>query len=207
MPDNPSRTNYLQEAATFKETVDFSEIGTRWEVMAAEGIRLGAEVEWEALEDEVIEEKNYKGSRRAGDTRDEFIAAAGGASYETSDRRLRIGAEGWYLEGQFEDSQIGTVVQTDRRQVELRTGVEYFVNDMFAFRGGFQRIASDSDLDREGSLQVGNGYSFGVGYIARGGLLQIDATIRLINLDPDYQGYPNSEDAQTAFALGARFLL
>jgi hypothetical protein len=207
MPDNPSRSNFLERTGTFKETRDGTEIGTRWEVVPIDRVRVGARIDRSKIDDTVIEGKNYKGSRRAQDTSDELLSGGGGASYETADGRFRVGAEGWYTTLDSKAKGIEETTQTKSRQIEFRTGGEYFVRDRFALRGGFQRIAFDSDRDHPRTLEVGNGYTLGVGYVARGGLYQLDAAIRILNMDPDYSGFPNREDARTSITLGARFLL
>jgi hypothetical protein len=207
MPSNPSRSNFLDRTGTFKETVDGTEIGTRWEAIPFEGFQVGARFDWFEATDDVVEGKNYKGSRRAGHTSETDLTGAGGASYETGDGKFRVGAEGWIRNRESKERQIEADVVTKARQAEFRSGAEYYVSDWLAVRGGFQRVAFDSDRDRPRTLQVGNGYTLGVGYVARGGLYQIDAAIRVMNLDPDYSGYPNTEDSRTSITLGARFLL
>ncbi len=207
MPDNPSRSNFLERTGTFKETRDGTEIGTRWEAVPIDRVRVGARLDRSKIDDTVIEGKNYKGSRRAQDTSNELLIGGGGASYETADGRFRLGAEGWYTTLDAKAKGIEEAIQTKSRQIEFRTGGEYFVRDRFALRGGFQRIAFDSDRDQPRTLEVGNGYTLGVGYVARGGLYQLDAAIRVLNMDPDYSGFPNREDARTSITLGARFLL
>ncbi len=207
MPDNPSGANFLDRTGTFKETRDGTEIGTRWEAVPIDRIRVGARLDRSKLDDTVVEGKNYKGSRRAQDTSDELMSGGGGASYETADGRLRVGAEGWYTTLNSKARKIAETIETKSRQMEFRTGAEYFVRDRFALRGGYQRLAFDSDRDRPRTLEIGNGYTLGVGYVARGGLYQIDAAIRVMNMSPDYTGFPNREDARTSITLGARFLL
>ena len=207
MPSNPSRSTFLGRTGTFKESGDGTEVGSRWEVVPLEGVQVGARVNWLKFTDDVVEGKNYKGSRRAGHRTDTDLTGGGGASFETAGGKLRLGAEGWVLSRESKVRQIDTEAVTKARQVEFRSGAEYYLNEWLAVRGGFLRVAYDSDRDRPRTLQVGSGYTLGVGYIARGGLYQIDAAVRVMNLDPDYTGYPNVEDARTSITLGARFLL
>lgn len=207
MPDNPSQANFLSRTGTFKETRDGTEFGTRWEARPLDGVTVGLRVDRAKLDETVIEGKNYKGSRRASDTSDKATIGGGGASYEFPSGRLRVGTEGWFSTFESTAQELDTKTTTKARQVEFRAGGEYFLRDWLVLRAGFQRISLDADTDQPRSLQIGNGYTAGVGYVSRGGLYQIDAGIRVMNLDPDYSGFPNAEDGRTSIMLGARFLL
>jgi hypothetical protein len=207
MPDNPSQSNFLSRTGTFKEKRDGTEFGTRWEARPLDGVLVGVRLDHAKLDETVIEGKNYKGSRRASDTSDKATVGGGGASYEFPSGRLRVGAEGWFSTLESKVREVEAMVTTKARQVEFRAGGEYYLRDWLILRAGFQRISYDSNTDQPRSLQLGNGYTAGVGYVSRGGLYQIDAGIRVMNLDPDYSGFPNAEDGRTSIMLGARFLL
>jgi hypothetical protein len=122
-------------------------------------------------------------------------------------RRLRFGLEGGFHRLVEETRLLEGTAEATARVVEGRIGVEYFLNDRLAVRGGYVRSAWDADLDAPRTLSIGRETTFGIGYLPRGGLIQIDAAIRLLDYAPDYEGDPRVEQSQANFSLGARFLL
>lgn len=207
MPQNPGRENFTRKVGTFKEEISGSDFGTRWEARLFESLTLAGELETSTFEDEVQEGKNFKGSRRDQDEKDTVTRALGGFGFETLAGRLRVGLEGGMSKLTHEESDIMGDIEVTSRNLELRTGAEYFVTDMIALRGGYVRMAQDDDLDEPRTLGLGNGFTFGIGYFPRGGLVQLDAAVRIYQIDPDYDGFPSVERSGVDFSLGARFLL
>jgi hypothetical protein len=89
----------------------------------------------------------------------------------------------------------------------VRAGVEYYLTDKVAVRGGYLRGAWDADLDAPRTLHLGDEMSFGIGYLPQGGLIQLDAAVRMREYKPDYEGDPRFKESRMLFSLGARFLL
>jgi hypothetical protein len=207
MPDNPGRAGVLLDVGTFEEKVSRSIVGSRWDVRPTDLLRLGVDAEIGQLDQEVNEGVNFKGSRRAQDSKRTWARLGMGGGYQLADGKLQIGADAWYLRANDEQSLAGQSPKIKDRTVELRLGAEWFVAEALALRGGYLRTAADSDLDQPQSLLKGNGLTLGVGYLPRGGLYQINAAFKVQSLTPDYQGEPSTEEANTAFSLAARFLL
>jgi len=207
MPQNPGRESFRRKVGTFKEKIRGVDFGTRWEARPIESLLLACELERTILEDEVQEGNNFKGSRREQDETDRVTRASAGFGYETLDGRLRFGVEGGLARRIHEEVNVVEDIEITSRFLELRTGVEYFVTDLIALRGGYLRHAQDDDMDEPRTLGLGNGMTLGVGYFPRGGLVQIDAAVRFHTLDPDYADFPSIERTGAEFSLGARFLL
>ncbi len=206
MPDNPGRTNLLLTVGTFDEKVRRSVVGSRWEAQPIDPLRLGVEWETGQLKQNVSEGENFKGSRRAEDSKRTWTRLGAGGGYKLASGRLQLGADAWYLRKTAEELRIGGKAKTTGRTVQLRTGAELFVGGVVALRGGVTRTAADSDVDQPRTLLKGNGFALGIGLLPRGGLYQIDAAFRYRSLNPDYEGVPSQEESGTAFSLGARFL-
>jgi hypothetical protein len=204
MPENPARTNILVHAGTFDERGRNYEVGSRWEMRPSEAIFLTADGSIARTSTKIVEGSNFKGSQRAEDSKEHLARAGGAVSYQAPSKRLRVGAEGWFIRDSRDDAIAATSVVA--RTLELRTGAEYFVQDAFAIRAGYLRSAEDEDTSLPRTLGIGNGFSIGGGYFPRGGLYQIDAAIRVEKVLPNYDGNPRSEKRRTYFSLGARFL-
>jgi len=207
MPQNPGRTNFILRVGTFSERVRSYETGTRWELRPFESILLAAEGDYGRVDTRVDEGYNYKGSRRAQDTKERILRGGSGLSYETSSRRFRVGAEGWYRRYSNEDIMTDDHPKIVARTLEVRTGAEYFVRDDLALRGGYVRSADDENVDLPRSLGIGDGFTVGAGFLPRGGLYRLDAAVRWEKVLPNYDGNPRSEARRTLVSLGARFLL
>lgn len=205
MPENPGRINFVIRAGTFNERVRTFETGTRWEMRPAGSVQLAVEGSFLRTNTEVAEGYNFKGSRRAEDSKERVARAGGGLSYQTPSRRIRLGAEGWFLRDSREDALTQSKIVA--RTYELRSGAECFVNDVIAVRAGYIRSAEDQDTDLPRTLGIGNGFSVGAGYLPRGGLYQVDTAIRVEKVLPDYDGNPRSEERRTYFSLTIRFLI
>ncbi len=206
MPDNPGRTNFSATTGAFDEKIRGSQAGTRWDVRPTDAVHLGLEGEIRQVDTDVTEGVNYKGSRRAEDATDRWTRLGGGIGYELLSGKARVGAEGWYGRHSREDRDVLGSVEVVARSAELRTGAEWFLSEAVALRAGFVRSAVDDDVDRGNTLRVGNGVTFGLGYLPRGGLYQLDAALRIQSLDPDYEGDPSLEESRTTLNVGARFL-
>jgi predicted porin len=206
MPDNPGRANFLADVGTFEEKVRRNVFGSRWEARPVEPLCLGAEWESGQETEDVTEGENFKGSRRAEDSKRNWTQFGVGGGYQLADGKLHVGADGWYLRKTDEQGVVGGKSKATGRTVELRAGAEWFVAGSLALRGGFTRTATDSNVDQPRTLLAGNGFALGIGFLPRGGLYQIDAAFRQRSLNPDYQGEPSREESGTAFSLGARFL-
>jgi hypothetical protein len=206
MPDNPGRTNLLITVGTFEEEVRRNVVGSRWESRPFDLLHLGAEWESGQIKEVVTEGGNFKGSRRAEDSKRSWTRLGLGGGYELAGGRLQVGADGWYTRRTSEQRLIGGKSKVTGRTVELRAGAEWFVAGSLALRGGAARTAADSDVDQPRTLLAGNGFALGMGYLPHGGLYQIDAAFRYRSLNPDYEGEPSQEESGTAFNLSARFL-
>ncbi len=207
MPDNPGRENFRTEVGTFDEAGTGYDIGSRWEVSPFGRWYVAAEGEVGGKKCDVEEGSNFKGSRRAEQSKDRLARAVLGSSYPLFDEELRIGLEGGFLRSIHEESDREGTQEVTSREWVLRTGIEWFANERIALRGGFLRIARDSDVDAPRTLSIGNGFTVGGGYFPRGGLFQIDAEMRFEDLDPDYEGNPRRGQSRFSFSFGARFLL
>jgi len=131
----------------------------------------------------------------------------GGFGYETMQGRLRFGFEGG-LHREVQDNRlVDGNLETTAQSLLGRVGAEYFLTNRFIIRGGYVRSAWDTDLDAPRTLLIGDEMTIGVGYSARGGLIQFDAALRLLDYVPDYEGDPRLEQSCAGFSLGARFLL
>ncbi len=206
MPDNPGRATFLLDVGTFEEKVRRNVVGSRWEVHPVELLQLGAEWESGQVKEDVTEGENFKGSRRAENSKRSWTRLGVGGGYELAGGRLHVGADGWYLRKTDEQGLVGGKSKATGRTVDFRAGAEWFVASSIALRGGFTRTAADSNVDQPETLLAGNGFALGIGYLPRGGLYQIDAAFRQRRLNPDYQGDPSREESGTAISLGARFL-
>jgi hypothetical protein len=207
MPQNPGRRNLLLKVGTFSERVRSVEMGTRWELRPQESITLAAEGDILRSDTKVKEGFNFKGSRRAEDSKERVTRGGAGISYQIPSKRARVGVEGWYLRDSFENVLPGELSKVVGRSLELRTGVEYFVTNQIALRGGLDQSAVDTDLDAPDTFGIGDGFTFGAGYLPRGGLYRLDAAVRVSKVLPDYAGAERSETRRTFVSLGARFLL
>jgi hypothetical protein len=207
MPENPGRVNVLLRAGTFNERTRSYEAGTRWEMRPTEAIVLTADGSIVRTDTKVVEGYNFKGSQRAQDSKERIARAGGGMSYQVHSRRLRFGVEGWVVRDGRKDAFVNDNAEVVARTLEIRGGAEYFVRDDLAVRAGYVRSAEDEDTDLPRTLGIGNGFSVGAGYLPRGGLVQIDAAIRVEKVLPNYDGDPSSETRRTYFTVGARFLL
>ncbi len=193
---------------TFSEEADGVEMGTRWELLLLDWMRVAVEAEQGEKSDEVVEGDNFKGSRRALSTEDSWTRAGGGAGAEWMDGRMRFGVEGWMLRNEHKQtSVIGAESETTSRILEMRTGLEFFIEQNLAIRAGYNRSAEDSDLDAPRTLGIGDGVTFGLGYYPRGGIYAIDAAVQHRMVEPDYEGDPASEGSSTVVTLAARLLL
>ncbi len=205
MPQNPGRENVLLRVGTFAEKVRTFQTGTRWEIRPAESVVFAAQGDIARIDTKVDEGFNFKGSRRAEDSKERITQGGAGLSWENGSRRFRIGTEGWYLRDSNEDVLSATKVVA--RTLELRTGAEYFISDLLALRGGYVLSSVDQDLDLPRTLGIGNGFTIGAGFLPKGGLYRIDAALQMQKVLPDYEGNPRSESRRTSFSVGARFLL
>lgn len=208
MPYNPGREGFQIVTGAFKEESDATEFGTRWEADLSDEIRVAAEAERGEKSDDVTEGDNFKGSRRALSTEDSWTRAGGGASTEWMDGRMRLGVEGWLSRAVHKETLIaGDKIETTSRLLEMRTGIEYFLESNLALRAGYIRIAEDADLDAPRTLGLGSGFALGLGYYPRGGVYAIDAAFQLRGVDPEYEGDPSAERSVTTVTLAARLLL
>jgi hypothetical protein len=155
----------------------------------------------------VTEGHNFKGSRRQLDSEREETRARAGGSYVLRDGRLRLGVEGSFARRVREETRQSGSTDVTSRVVCLHTGAEFFVTDAIALRGGWIRIARDDDLDAPRTLVVGNAWTVGGGYLPRGGLVQLDVSLRIQDLNPDYDGNPSLEESEIDLSMTARFLL
>ena len=199
MPDNPGRKNFLITVGTFEEEVRRNVIGSRWESEPFDLLHLG--VSWESgqIKEVVTEGGNFKGSRRAEDSKRSWTRLGAGGGYALAAGRVNVGTDGWYTSRTSEERLIGGQSKVTGRTVELRAGAEWLVTGALALRGGLVRTAADSDTDQPRTLLVGNGFTLGIGYLPQGGLYQLDAAFRYRSLDPDYDGEPSREESGTGF--------
>ena len=165
-PTTPAARTSSIGPAPSRRPGDGTEIGTRWEAVPIEGVRVGARVDWPRSTTRSSRGRTTRAAagRRTRAT-DTYLTGGGGASYETADGRFRIGAEGWVTTRESEGPGDRRRPSPRRVQIEFRTGAEYFrPGSVRACAAGFLRVAYDSDRDRPRTLQVGNGYTLGVGY-------------------------------------------
>jgi hypothetical protein len=207
MPQNPGQQNFVAEAGTFDEEIRGNEIGTRWELAAGEMLRLAGEIGRSSIDTRVEEGPNFKGSQRALDSEETATTATGGASVAFLDGRIRVGGEGMFLREEAKETGLTGRTEVTSREVEVRGGFEWFVGESVALRGGVLRTVVDDDIDEPRTLRMGNGFTVGLGYLPRGGLVQLDAAVKIQSLDPDYDGDPRLEETRTSLRLGARLLL
>jgi hypothetical protein len=207
MPQNPGQQNFRTITGTFEEEIRGTDLGTRWSLDPSESVQFAGELTWASLDTKVTEGSNFKGSRRALDLEQSALLATAGGSLSLMDERFRVGAEGFFRRQEDKEQLLSGLSEVTSRTVEVRVGGEYYVSEVVALRAGFLRTAIDTDIDLPRTLRVGNGITAGLGLLPRGGLVQIDAGIRIHELTPDYGGQPSFEESRTSLHLGARFLL
>lgn len=205
-PDNPSGANYKIRVGTFSEEVRTRTLGTRWEARPTEAINLAAEIENGSHDDKVDEGTNFKGTRREQDVEQSWNRIGVGVGWTSPMQRLRLAVEGAYTALSTDTRGIADVTTVDSFYAEARAGIEYFIRPAVALRGGYARLSEDANRDAGRSLLQGNAFTIGAGYLPKGGLIQVDAALRLEDMQPDYSD-PSRESGRFHFSSSVRLLL
>ncbi len=205
-PDNPSRFGYERLVPTFDEQEQGSGVSGRARFAVSPLLHIAASGSVEEFTSEVVEAVNFVGSRRAEDLEQTRTTLRGGVGYLFPSRVLQVGVEAGFRSGNDRRILARSTSDVDQRSVDAAVGVEWLIRPELALRGGYQRAGIDEDLDLPESYRTANGFTFGVGYLPRGGIFSLDAGMRVRNERPSESTGVNRRTDLFDFALATRFL-
>jgi len=206
---NPSRLNYLIYAPTFQEKVRNWGLEGRCRYALDRVFKLGAYASYQGLKYEIDADPsgNFPGSLlpQNTDTKDWKLGAGLGGTFLRE--RLRLGVEGYY-EGE-KVSSILTRATSDvkMRDLAVRAGAELLLPSRVSLRAGFQGGTLDEDTEQPYNFYKNSGFTVGLGYAPLGGIVRLDAALRILQQRPGYSG--GGSDRKTwaqEMEAGARFL-
>jgi hypothetical protein len=205
-PDNPGRFNYDVEIGTFSEKERAFQIEGRALYWLGDLPRVSVSASYEDFSSDVVEGANFIGSRRGGKTDQTTYRLGGGLATSLLEERLQVGVEGraWFRDSQVTELRSST--DTSSRQLGAVAGAEWFPRPDIALRGGYGRQVIDADLNLPYTLQTGNVFSLGVGYVPQGGMISLDTYLRYIDRTPNENGGENRQRDELEFGLYSRLL-
>lgn len=207
-PQNPSHTDYEDEAVTFREEESAFEVATRWRLYLGDRSILGASVSYRDWAHDVYEGVNYKGSESEGLWSDETMAVAVGFSQLLLRERLLVSLDGRLLQTDWVAADVLERDEATARNVLLGMGLEFFARSDLALRGGFGVGSSDRDIDAPLTMRTLQSVSGGISWLPRGGLIQLTGAIRITRWEPVEEEATDLEsEEEMSFALGLRLLL
>lgn len=207
-PYNPSRTTFRVEIPTFEEEERVLSAGARGIYKLSSVLNLGFGGSYHTLDTRVTEspQSNFHGSRAEEDSEESGWRVGGGISSVLLNQRLRLGAEAFALQSTFNVKRARSETESDSRGYQINCGGELLLPSRWAVRGGFARTSLDEDVDQPLSLYVGNAFTAGIGYVPKGGIVSIDAALRVMRERPDFEGGADRERDGHEIAISARFL-
>ncbi|MCC7140695.1 MAG: hypothetical protein IT349_01205 [Candidatus Eisenbacteria bacterium] len=205
-PGNPGRFSFARTVPTFDEEEDEFSLEARVAYRLAGSTRLGLYAGHQSFTSDVVESPNWIGSRRAQKFDTGSTRLGGGLSTALASQSLLLGAEAFAVLRTTELEQLRASSSADSRDVDLSVGAEWMARPSFAVRGGYGRHSRDEDVDRPETLNTGNGFSLGFGYLPRGGMTVWNMGVSNLKLVPDGETGSNRRNEAAQYTLATRFV-
>lgn len=206
---NPSRLNYLVRVPTFQEKERDWGVEGRSLYRLTSALNLGGYASYQGFKTNVDDDPsgNLPGSLSFQDSDNKVWKLGAGLGGTWVQDRLRAGVEG-YAQGQSVSSVLQRVtVDTKSRNYALHAGLEWLLPSRIALRAGYLQGTLDENVDQPYNFYRNNGFTVGMGYLPMGGIVSLDAALRILQQRPGYSG--GGSDTKTRvqdLEFGARFL-
>jgi hypothetical protein len=208
-PANPSRVNYVNRVPSFSEKEPGWDTNGRVSYRLSSRLRVGGEGLYQRLDSRVTEapNSNFVGSRSQQDAKQTaWRFGAGLGAVLLRNGRLRAGLEGAVDGGRLDLQRPRQSLVQKTRGYEGRIGAEYLFARDVAVRAGFQRRSQDYAVGEPAGLSLSNGFTFGLGYVPRGGLVALDTYVRIWKENPDVPGTADRNATVRDIQASVRFL-